>query len=119
MTMSSLRRRGIAVVLFGVIGSLAVCSAPPAAFAHGDTVRVGYGSIRPERLVVVVGTTVHFHNANASGATCTVVFDGDAVRSPALGRAEGWHHTFETPGEFHFQLAEMPSRQGVIVVVAN
>lgn len=119
MATPSPRRRGIAVALFAVIGCMVCCVVPPGAFAHGDTIRVGYASIQPERLVVVAGTTVHFHNANASGAPCTVVFEGETVKSPTLGRAEGWHHTFATPGEFHFQLAEMPSRQGVVVVVAR
>jgi plastocyanin len=90
------------------------------ALAHGDTIRVSYSAVRPGRLVVATGTTVHFHNANSSGAPCTVVIgDGDeAVESPPLGRAEGWHYTFESPGEYRFHLKEYPSRTGVVVVAA-
>jgi plastocyanin len=87
-------------------------------YAHGDTIRVSYSAVRPARLVVEAGTTVHFHNANASGAPCTVVFDDGSTTSPPLGRAEGWHHTFEAPGEYPFHLEEYPSRTGRVVVVA-
>lgn len=106
---------GILVVL-ALLG-VASLGQPPVALAHGDTVRVAYGSVKPERLVVKVGTTVHFHNANASGAPCTVVLDDGSATSPALGRAVGWHHTFEKAGEFVFHLSEYPSRTGTIVVV--
>jgi plastocyanin len=98
--------------------AIVLCVHPSFAMAHGDTVRVSYASVAPERLVVKVGTTVHFHNANASGAPCTIVFADGTTKSPALGRAEGWHHTFDEPGEYDFQLAEYPSRKGVVVVVA-
>jgi len=92
--------------------------APGEALAHGDTIRVAFSGVRPERLVVVAGTTVHFHNANASGSPVTVVIgEGESrVESPVLGRAEGWHHTFDTPGEYRFHVKEYPSREGVVVV---
>lgn len=99
---------------------LQVTVAAGPALAHGDTIRVSYSAVRPGRLVVAPGTTVHFHNANSSGAPCTVVIgDGDdAVESPPLGRAEGWHYTFESPGEYRFHVKEYPSRTGVVVVAA-
>lgn len=98
--------------------ALLVGGAPPVQ-AHGDTVRVSYRAVQPKRLVVEAGTTVHFHNANSSGAVCTVVFDDALAESPPLGRAEGWHHTFDTPGEFRFVVKEYPSRTGLIVVIAR
>lgn len=95
---------------------LALLLAAPAA-AHGPTVRVAWSGVRPATLTVRAGDTVHFHNANSSAGTCTVVGEGDAFRSPALGRAEGWHHTFPEPGTFPFHVAEFPDARGRIVVV--
>jgi plastocyanin len=46
-----------------------------------------------------------------------VVADDGSFSSPTLGRAEGWHHTFETPGRFDYHLSEQPSAKGRIVVV--
>jgi len=86
------------------------------AVAHGDTIKVSYAAVRPEKLIIKAGTTVHFHNANASPKVCTIVFDEGGLESPALARAEGWHYTFEKPGQYTFHLKELPSRTGVIVV---
>lgn len=101
--------------------ALATCvglGSPHPAVAHGNTIRVSYRGVKPVRLVVVAGTTVHFHNANSSGAVCTVVIDGDIAESPPLSRSEGWHFTFDSPGEYHFFVKEYPSRTGEVVVVA-
>lgn len=108
------RRTGRRVAVVPIVLLLVMQSA--SALAHGDTIRVSYKGVRPARLVVVAGTTVHFHNANASGAPCTVVVRGGEAQSPPLGRAEGWHHTFEEPGEYPFHVGEYPSRKGVVVV---
>lgn len=118
MASRRLRPHGLAAALYALLAAIALCLHPPSGLAHGDTVRVSYASVKPERLVVKVGTTVHFHNANASGAPCTIVFSDGTTKSPALGRAEGWHHTFDQPGEYDFELVEYPSRKGVVVVVA-
>jgi plastocyanin len=106
-----------ALAFAAAIGLLALAAGH--AVAHGDTIRVSYAAVRPERLVIGAGTTVHFHNANSSGAPVTIVLGaGDAaVRSPVLGRAEGWHHTFDLAGEHPFHVAESPSRTGLVVVV--
>ncbi len=117
MSTGARSRRG-ATSLLACLTGIALCTAPALVLAHGDTVRVAYSSVRPARLVVKAGTTVHFHNANASGAPCTIVFGDEATQSPMLGRAEGWHHTFDSPGEYAFHLSEYPSQKGVIVVVA-
>lgn len=98
----------------GLLLGLVLLSA--AALAHGPTVRVSYSGITPPRLVVAVGTTVHFHNANSGGGVCTVVTEGGAWESPPLGRSEGWHHTFEEPGTFEFHVKEFSSAKGTLVV---
>ena len=87
------------------------------ATAHGPTVRVAWSGLQPPALTVRAGTTVHFHNANSSGSPCTVVADDGSFTGPTLGRAEGWHRTFETPGRFDYHLSEQPSAKGRIVVV--
>ena len=98
---------------------LAACLplAASTAQAHGDTIRLSYAAVRPERLTVPAGTTVHFENANASGSPITVVVGDGVARSPVLGRAEGWHYTFESPGEHRFVVEEAPSRTGVVIVL--
>lgn len=87
------------------------------ASAHGPTVRVAWSGLKPATLTVRAGTTVHFHNANSSGSPSTVVADDGSFSSPTLGRAEGWHYTFEAPGSFDYHLSEQPSAKGRIVVV--
>ena len=62
------------------------------------------------------GATVHFMNANASGALCTLVADDGSLEGPAMTRAEGWHHTFEVPGTYRFHIKEMSGKTGTIVV---
>ena len=57
-------------VAIGTLCSLTLLANTERALAHGDTIRLSYARVQPERLVVVAGTTVHFHNANQSGAPC-------------------------------------------------
>ena len=97
--------------------AIAVLLAAPLAAAHGPTVRLSYAGVRPARLVLVVGQTVHFLNANSGSGTCTLVAEDGAFEAPPLGRAEGWHHTFEAAGSFAFFVEEFPSARGEIVVV--
>lgn len=85
-------------------------------WGHGDTIQLSYSGVRPERLSVLAGTTVHFRNANRSGAPCTVVIKPSEAKSPRLGRAGDWHHTFPDAGEFLFFVEEFPSSTGKIIV---
>jgi len=87
------------------------------AAAHGATVRVSWSGVKPEKITVRAGATVHFHNANASGSPCTLVADDGSFESPTLGRAEGWHHVFGEPGTFTYHVKEMSDARGTIVVV--
>ena len=104
-----------ALLRLGCVALLLLGSSPAA--AHGPTMRVAWSGIQPPKLTIRVGATVHFHNANTSGAPCTVVADDGSFRSPTLGRAEGWHHTFEKAGTFAFHLSEQSGAKGRIVVV--
>lgn len=96
-----------ALVLLGASG----------AFAHGPTIRLSLAEIKPTELVVRVGDTVHFHNANRGGGTLTVVLDGQ--EEVPLARGEGWHHTFEEAGEYAFLVKEVVSAKGLVRVVAE
>lgn len=106
------------VLLPAVVLLAAALVVPVASAAHGPTVALSYQSVRPATLTVRAGDTVHFRNANTGAGACTVVGDDGAFESPTLGRAEGWHHTFEEPGVYGFALRESPSARGRIVVAA-
>ena len=61
--MLALEGRSIKIAIWVAIGalfSLALFADTERALAHGDTIRLSYARIQPERLVVVEGTTVHF-----------------------------------------------------------
>lgn len=103
-------------LLFLIATMLAL--AGPAA-AHGPTVRVSWSGVKPGKITVRAGATVHFHNANSSGSPCTLVAEDGSFESPTLGRAEGWHHVFAKPGTFTYHVKEMTSARGTIVVVGS
>ncbi len=110
-------RRPYGTALF--LALLLGCFVGPPAWAHGPTVRVSPGRVVPPVLTIRAGDTVHFHNASSSGAGCTVVADDGSFESPTLGRAEGYHHTFEEPGEVAFHLKESSKARGRVIVVAD
>ncbi len=97
---------------------LLLAATAPAA-AHGPSVGVSWSGVKPAKLTVRAGDTVHFTNANASGSPCTVLADDGSFESPTLGRAEGWHHTFAKPGTFAYHLKEMTGARGTVVVVGS
>ena len=78
--------------------------------------KVAYSGIKPARLVIPVGATVHFHNANLGGGVITLVGDEGSFESPPLPKGEGWHHTFEEAGSFSFHVKELSSVRGTVVV---
>jgi plastocyanin len=86
------------------------------ALAHGPSVRLSYGRVTPERLVIRAGQTVHFHNASSTPRSFTVKAEADAFESPTLARGEGWHHEFAEAGSFPYAVAEFPDMRGVVVV---
>ena len=96
-------------------GAALLAAALPAA-AHGPTVRLTYGGPKPTQLTLSVGQTVHFQNAATTARSFTVVADDGSFESPTLGRAEGWHHTFEQPGEFSIYLKENTATRARILV---
>lgn len=99
------------------------------ALAHGPTCAVSSTTVRPARLVVEVGDTVHFRNANSSGTPVTLLFEeapaaarpsaDEPLRSPTMGRAGDWHYTFEVAGEYRFVVEGLSARGAVTVVPAS
>ncbi len=103
-------------LLLAAAGAALLVAVATAAGAHGPTVKVSYSGVRPERLVVTTGSTVHFHNDNVGGGPCTVVGEGEAFESPTLAPREGWHFTFESAGTYAFRIKELSGVAGTIVV---
>ena len=98
------------------VGALGLALLPLQASAHGPTVLLSYSGATPRVLAIEAGMTVHFKNANSSPLVCTVVAKDGSFESPPLERAGGWHHTFEEPGVYEFQLRERGNVSGTIVV---
>ncbi len=108
--------RPLPLAALAAMAALAALLLAGSAAAHGPTVRVAYSGVKPPKLVITTGTTVHFHNANSSAGVCTVVAEDGSFESPPLARAEGWHHTFEKAGTYSFRISEFGSSTGTIVV---
>lgn len=87
------------------------------AFAHGPTIKLSLAEIKPAELIVRVGDTVHFHNANRGGGTLTLLLEG--LDEVPLARGKGWHHTFEEAGDYPFLVKEVVSAKGLVRVVAE
>lgn len=95
-----------------LIAALLVAST---ALAHGPTVHVSVGRVKPVQIAVAAGTTIHFHYRASSG-TCTLVADDGSFESPTLAPGEGWHHAFETPGSFPYHVRENSAAKGTVLV---
>jgi len=87
-----------------------------AARAHGPSVDASFSGFRPKHLTIAAGDTVHFRNAGGSDLALTIVADDGSLESPTLPRAEGWHHTFDSPGDFVFHLKENTATKVRILV---
>ena len=98
-----------------LLAATAALLALPAA-AHGPTLRLAYDGLKPARLAIRVGQTVHFHNASTTPRTFTVQADDGSFESPPLPRGEGWHHTFESSGAFDLHVKEHPKLRATIFV---
>lgn len=95
----------------------AVVLTAAAASAHGPTMSVSYTRIDPPTLSIHVGDTVHFVNANTTGAVTLVGEDGSFESPPLAPHGEGWHHTFTEAGSFPFEIREYGGTTGRVIVV--
>jgi plastocyanin len=86
-----------------------------AARAHGPSVEASFSGLRPKLVTIAAGDTVHFRRAGGSQLALTLVSDAGLFEGRVLD-AEGWHYTFETPGDYSFHLKENPSARVRILV---
>lgn len=86
------------------------------AIAHGPSVRLSYGKVAPQKLVIHAGDVVHFQNVSTTPRTFTLQAEGAAFESPALARGEGWHREFSEAGSYRYGVAEFPDMRGEVWV---
>ena len=86
------------------------------ALAHGPSVRLSYGKVAPQKIVIRAGDIVHFQNVSSTPRTFTVQAEGAAFGSPPLARGEGWHREFAEAGSYRYSVAEYPDMRGEVLV---
>ncbi len=86
--------------------------------AHGPTIKLLPGEMKPPLLNLFVGSTVHFSNTAETPSGSVVVDAGGTLESPTLRKpGDGWHYTFEVPGTFNVCIREDPDAKAKIVVI--
>ena len=100
------------MVLAIVLGYAAMAS------AHGPTIQVSHGELKPALLNLYVGTTVHFNNTVEMPGGHVIVDESGTIESPPLIKpGDGWHYTFEKEGRFEIYIKQHPDAKARIVVV--
>jgi amicyanin len=94
-------------------GALPTISAAPAA---ANAVNIADFAFVPASLTVTVGTTVTWTNKDEDPHT--VVADGGAFRSQALGAGGAYSFTFPAAGTFDYVCSIHPFMRGSVVVTA-
>ena len=88
------------------------------ASAHGPTIEVSHGELKPLLLNLFVGTTVHFSNTVEMPGGHVIVDESETLESPPLMKpGDGWHYTFEEEGVFEIYIKQHPHAKARIVVV--
>lgn len=104
------------IVCLGLWALLALGVAAPAA-AHGPTIEITHGEMKPPLLNLFVGQTVHFDNKVAMPGGHVVIDETGTIESPPLEKpGDGWHYTFDTVGTFELRLKQHPKTTARIVV---
>lgn len=86
--------------------------------AHGPTIEISHGEMKPPLLNLFVGTTVHFLNTVAMPGGHVVIDDEGRLESPPLEKpGDGWHFTFDEPGTYELRLKQHPKTRARIVVI--
>lgn len=92
--------------------------AASASLAHGPTIELLPGEMKPGLLNLFVGSTVHFSNTVEVPSGYVVVDEGGALESPKmLSPGDGWHYTFDDAGTFEVFIREAPEAKAKIVVI--
>lgn len=84
--------------------------------AHGPSVRLSYGEVKPEKIAIRAGDTVHFRNASSTPRTFTLRAEDGAFESPPLARGDDWHHEFSQAGRWRYLVVEYPDMRGEVLV---
>ena len=88
------------------------------ASAHGPTIEVSHGELKPALLNLFIGTTVHFNNTVEMPGGHVIVDESGTLESPPLMKpGDGWHYTFENEGVFEIYIKQHPHAKARIVVV--
>ncbi|MBJ18998.1 MAG: hypothetical protein CL933_06175 [Deltaproteobacteria bacterium] len=115
-TAHALRSPHLPVGSWIAIAAVLICAG--AAGAHGQTIEISHHEMKPTRLNLFVGTTVHFLNTVAMGGGHVVVDAGGTIKSPPLAKpGDEWHYTFDEEGEFEIFIAQHPKAKARIRVV--
>ena len=111
MKYAKIYRCVVSLVFFGI-------GIPQDASAHGPTIEISHGELKPSLLNLFVGTTVHFSNTVAMPGGHVIVDESGTIESPALvSPGDGWHYTFEKEGTFEIYIKQHPTTKARIVVV--
>jgi plastocyanin len=114
--MSWSRTRGLGVLI--VFASLAAAGAttgpPPVSAAVGSQVRIEQFKFGEPTLVVPVGATVTWTNADEEPHTVTSVTG--VFASPGLDHEERFTWHFDTPGTYPYYCALHPHMRGQVIV---
>jgi plastocyanin len=103
------------IVSIFAFGMLLMASA---SFAHGPTIELSHGAMKPQLLNLFVGTTVHFSNTVEMPGGHVVADEAGTIESPPLEHpGDGWHYTFESTGRFELFIRQHPEARATIVVV--
>lgn len=109
-----LNRANVFALLLLIIGLGLAATAS----AHGPTIEVSHGELKPALLNLFVGTTVHFNNTVEMPGGHVIVNEAGTLESPPLMKpGDGWHYTFENEGVFEIYIRQHPHAKARIVVV--
>jgi len=95
---------------------VAATSYPPATHSAAANVRIDNFSFQPRELVIAVGTTVTWQNADDVPHTATSKGDPQVFDSGALDTDEKFSFTFSKPGKYAYYCKVHPHMTGVITV---
>lgn len=109
-------------VIRGLAGAIGLwwlmCVLPGLALAHGPTIEISHGEMKPPLLNLFVGTTVHFANTVEMPGGHVVVDEAGRIESPPLVHpGDGWHHTFDEEGVYELFVRQHPAARARVVVV--
>ncbi len=105
-------------IALGLALALAFLLFAGVARAHGPTIEISHGEMKPALLNLFVGTTVHFSNTvSMPGGHVVVDTKGQLESPPLVEPGDGWHYTFEEVGTYEVYLRQHPKTRARINVI--